>query len=353
MIVPAPRAAERSPARIGREFRRRVAAGLRILPSGSARSDPQGLLHAGYTPRHRIDLFDTTFYLTGVRQNEYIRFFVAYVTQGSRAWPRIFYKDVSLIWRSASHTARLGGHLWIGKGDTTTYYEGGAECLTSREETTDLPVELQSGLEEVLRTSERIPTDHRAPFLVLHHGPEGRIEPYRDFSGPRRRAQANASHLPNRGRRVARFTRRNDPTSLRFTRGYEPDFQRGVLEEDGLRSRLYGGRVRRFRILSTNREIQYLFMASPRHVWIIPPQATTTELSSFGLRLVDVVADDDLFVPGYEYHFVEDDGSLFSQIPKGFAGPPSPQDENRADASPWIDKLPVVRDFRRRVLGRS
>jgi hypothetical protein len=115
---------------------------------------------------------------------------------------------------------------------------------------------------------------------------------------------------------------------------------------------LLGGAVRRFRILSSNQEIQYLFMASPKHVWIIPPQATTTELSSFGLRLVDVIADDDLFVPGFEYHFILDDGSLHTQIPKGFAGAPSPDDPSRADASSWIDRLPVVKQFRRTVLRR-
>ena len=31
-------------------------------------------------------------------------------------------------------------------------------------------------------------------------------------------------------------------------------------------------------------------MAGPQQAWVIPPQATTTELSSFGLRTVDVIA---------------------------------------------------------------
>src|SRR5690606_27101180 len=107
--------------------------------------------------------------------------------------------------------------------------------------------------------------------------------------------------------------------------------------------------------LSHNRRIQYLFMAAPRHVWIIPPQATTTELSSYGVRTVDVVADDDLFVPGFEYHFLDDTRDppvLYSQIPAGWAGAGSPVDEARADASAWCDALPVVQAFRRQVLGR-
>ena len=90
------------------------------------------------------------------------------------------------------------------------------------------------------------------------------------------------------GRAVARFTRPHDPSSLRFAPGFEPDFARGVLEVAHSKSTLYGGKLRRVRILSRNRRIQYLFMAAPRQVWIVPPQATTTRLSSYGVRTVDV-----------------------------------------------------------------
>jgi hypothetical protein len=41
---------------------------------------------------------------------------------------------------------------------------------------------------------------------------------------------------------------------------------------------------------------------------------------------------------------------LYSQIPPGFAGPPCPLDDARADASPWLDRTPVVQEFRRKVL---
>ena len=93
---------------------------------------------------------------------------------------------------------------------------------------------------------------------------------------------------------------------------------------------LYGGRLERYRILSANRRIQYLFFSGPLQVWIIPPQATTTVLSSFGVRTVDVVVDDDLCCPGYEYHFLDDTvdpPEFYSQIPEGYAGdgrPPRP-----------------------------
>ena len=53
-------------------------------------------------------------------------------------------------------------------------------------------------------------------------------------------------------------------------------------------------------------------------------------------------------------HFVDEDGDppeLISQIPKGFAGPPSEVDASRCDASPWLDRVPVIRAFRRQVLG--
>ena len=80
------------------------------------------------------------------------------------------------------------------------------------------------------------------------------------------------------------------------------------------------------------------------------------ELSSYGVRTVDALVDDELCIPAYEYHFEEHPGepdSLHSQIPPGFAGDPNPFDPDRADASPWIDRLPLVREFRKKVLKRS
>jgi hypothetical protein len=128
-----------------------------------------------------------------------------------------------------------------------------------------------------------------------------------------------------------------------------------MLEVYAIGSRLYGGEIRKFRILSTNRTIQYQFVAAPRQVWIVPPQALTTELSSFGVRTIDVNADDDLFVPGYEYHFLDDSldpPELYSQIPAGFAGGISEVDPARADASPWNERLPVLQEFRK-AIGHS
>jgi hypothetical protein len=361
-IVPSATPAELSPAQVAREFRTLLDEGMRLRPAGEAKRDPESLLSRGYTPRYRLELFDTTFYLTNVRQNEDIRFFVAYVVQGGgagkrkTAHPRIFYKDLSLIWRAASHFIRSDTENWIGKGDVRAYMEDGEEIYSSAESTTDLPLEIQTALESLIRRGGRIRSDQQALALVLRRGPDDRIAPYADFSEPRRKAQSDPRNLINRNRPIARFTRQNDPSSLRFAVGFEPDFSaKGILELSHSSSKLYGGELQRYRILSRNRKVQYFFMAGPQQAWVIPPQATTTELSSFGLRTVDVIADDDLFVPGYEYHYLDenlDPPEVYSQIPKGYAGETSTLDAYRADASPWLERLPVVREFRSKVLKR-
>jgi hypothetical protein len=350
--------ADLSPRQVAREFRRLLDEGMRLRPAGTAKTRPRRLLAGTYAPRFRVELFDTVFYLSRLHQNEDLRFFVAYVVQASArggldAFPRIFYKDVSLVWRSASHCVRTEDENWIGKGEVRTVQQDGEPHEVSAEETTDLPLEIQDALEHFARQPGRIPHDERAITLVLRCGPSDRMDPYRDFLEPRRKARSDPRNLINGGESVAWFTRRNDPTSLRFEPGFEPDFGDGILETSASTSKLYHGAVERFRILSANRSIQYLFFAGLRHVWIIPPQATTTRLSSYGVRTIDVIADEHLCVPGYEYHFMDDSvepAELVSQIPEGHAGAPSEFDESRADASKWLDQLPVVQEFRRRVL---
>ena len=342
-----------TPRRVEREFTARLASGAQLTCDGSLRARPAKLLALGYRPRCRIDLFDTTYYLSAMRQNEDLRFSVGYVAltprSGERAQisARVFYKDVSLIWRAASHFARSERENWIGKGDVRLIRDGAYDVEVSDESTTDLPFEVQDAFELHNRAAKLVRYDVDAVARVLRRGPDDRICAYESFTGPRRRARANRRNLVNGGQLVARFDRAGDPASLRFARGFEPDFARGVLEQSELHSSLYGGTVRRFRILSRNRVIQYLFMASPRHVWIIPPQATTTELSSFGVRTIDVAVDGDLCVPGWEYHGAPDD---LDQIPSGFAGEAHPRDPSRSDASPWLERLPVIREFRRAVL---
>lgn len=346
-----------TPGQVAREFRQRLDAGMQLLPAGSAKKNPLQLLSAGYTPKHKLSLFGAGFYLTHLRIDENFRFFVAYVVlpaKPKRAYPRIFYKDSSLVWRSATHYIRSENENWIGKGETKWTREGDDLVLASAEETTNLPFEMQYALDLASRAGGKPRRDTRATDLVLRRAPDDRIEPYNDFSGPRKRARANRKDLVNRGKPIAVFRTHGDPTSLQFVRGFEPDFDRGRIDETVSKSRIYGGTIRKFRILSQNRAIQYQFVAAPRHVWIIPPQTTAPDLTSYGVRTIDVETDEDLCVPGYEYHFIdphEDPPKLFSQIPPGFAGPTSSVDPDRADASAWIEALPVIHEFRRAVLG--
>ena len=44
-----------------------------------------------------------------------------------------------------------------------------------------------------------------------------------NFRGARVKARADRGNLVHGGRSIARFTRKDDPTSLTFARGYEPD----------------------------------------------------------------------------------------------------------------------------------
>jgi hypothetical protein len=254
-IAPSPEPAPLEPADVRREFRARSDGGRKLRPAGEARHDPKRLLTPAYTPSYKLELFDAVFYLADVRQNDTIRFFVAYVVIGADGpgpagiYPRIFYKDGSLIWRSASHFISYGedaSTAWIGKGDVETVLSRDYESVVTLEHTTDLPLELQAPLEELSRRPQRIPRDDVALGLVLRQGPKGRIEAYRDFTEPRRRARANPRNRVNGGRRIARFTRRNDPSSLRFVAGFEPDFRSGVLEVSASGSRLYGGRISAF-----------------------------------------------------------------------------------------------------------
>jgi hypothetical protein len=348
-----------SPRAVRGQFDGLRAAGVALVVAGTARREPDTLLRRGYGPQYLLELFGTRYFLSAPRQNPDLRFFIAYVMPaGPRSrtlYARIFYKDVSLIWRSASHVVRSENENWVGKGDVTVVVEDGYETVTSAEETTDLPLELQTALETLNRRSTRVRTDHQALERVLRNGPDTRIRPYRDFSAPRAATVSNPRNRIHGGKRIAWFARKGDPHSLRFAPGYAPDFATGVLECSRSDSSLYGGDLRRYRIVSDNRQVQYMFFASRKQVWIIPPQATTTEIMSYGVRTVGVAVDDDLCVPGYEYHYLDDSVSppqMVSQIPAGYVGKLSSVDPSRADASPWLDELPVVKAFRKQVLRR-
>ena len=344
-IVPAPL----EPRAVLREFMALSDDGRGVVCVGAARRNPRRLLALGYVPRHKLELFGLTWYVCDVRQNEDVRFYVAYVRYRGQLFARLLYKDGSLLWRCASHFAKSSSENWIGKGDLKQVEEDGAVVTYTAEHTTDLPLEMQMAVESLTGRAARVVTDTAALALVVRRCPDSRLCAYQDFIAPRRRAAANPRNLVNGGRSIARFLRPNVPESLRFVAGYEPDFRSGLIDVTHSHSRLYEGAVARYRILSANGRVQYLFFAAPRLAWIGSPQPLTTELSSFGVRTVDVTVPDDLVVPAMEYHYREfDDPPVWmSQIPPGFAGPISPNDDYRADASAWLDRLPVIVEFRR------
>lgn len=343
---------------VAREFQAIMDGGTKFKIAGTAKANPELLLKSKLKPKHKIALFRTSYFFSDVLQVPELRFFVCYVVQQSTrgksfVYPRIVYKDLSLIWRSASHFTSEEEGIWVGKGDVREVVQDGEEMIVSDESTTDLPLEMQTSVEGLLSHSKRPAGGNGVLELVLRQSPPDRVEPYRDFIVPRQRARANPKNLVNRGKPVARFSRTNDPTSLKFTKGFEPDFENGILERSKSRSKLYGGQLLRFRILSTNQKVQYYFFAGKTHVWLAPPQALTTQLSSYGVRTIDVAADDDLSLPGYEYHHYEETENgpeLYSQIPLGYVGEFCPVDDAKADAGPWLDQLPVVVEFRKLVL---
>ena len=337
-----------------REFSSLLDDGYRLKFSSRISTDSEGMLKRlfakGLKPKHKIELFDTAFYFSNVRQMPELRFFVTFIVQGKVIYPRIIYKDLSLSWRTASHFTFLDEDIWIGKGDVRDEIIDGEEVEVSDESTTELPLEMQTAVEGLLASTKKPASGEGILELVLRMSPPDRIRPYQDFLAQRIKAQSNPKNLINKGRAVARFKKKNDPGSLHVTKGFEPDFKNGIVEHSQSMSKLYGGVLNRYRILSSNKKAQYYFIAGKTHVWMYPIQALTTELSSFGVRTIDVVADDDLFLPGYEYHHMEktENGmELYSQIPKGYAGEVCPVDEDKADASPWLNEISLIKQFRK------
>ncbi|NNC78134.1 MAG: hypothetical protein HKN77_09250 [Woeseiaceae bacterium] len=350
--------AGKSDRRVGKDFRRLLADGHTLRVHGQGKRDPMGLLSDGYTPKHEIELFGTRFFLCNLRDAHHLKVFPAFVMPKGvpghgkpQIHGRVFYKDSSLVWRSASHYINTPDEQWIGKGAIRWQNKKGARGWYSVEETTNLPFEMQAALDDASRRSPKSRRDERVLFLFLRNAPSDRVWPYYDFEAPRERAMRIAANRINNNKPIARFEKHDDPRSLKFVPGFEPDF-RSPIDESQSRSTMYGGDIRKIRIASRNRKIQYLFVQGPNHVWLISPQSFTTELSSYGLRTIDVVADEDLGIPGYEFFDNRGDGEVDDQIPAGFAGPVCPYDPDRADASPWNHRMPVVQAFRRSKVGR-
>jgi len=346
-------AEDKTSRQVGEQFRRLLDSGYGLRADGQAKADPGILLRIGYTPKYEIELFDTRFFLCNQRDADGLKVLPAYVLP-ARQWrrgkptiyARVFYKDSSLVWRSASHYINTPDERWLGKGAVRLREKGGTRDWFSAEETTNLPFEMQAALDDVSQRGPRKQNDHRILLQVLRNAPPDRVWPYQDFEAPRARAMSVRANRINNDRSIAWFTDDDDPRSLQIEPGFEPDFT-AVIDVSASRSSMYGGEIRKYRIASMNQQIQYLFVVGPHHVWLVNPQAFTVELSSYGLRTVDVVADEDLGIPGYEFFDNAGTGEIDGQIPPEFAGPACPVDPDRADASPWNERLPIVRAFRR------
>lgn len=341
-------------------FKQLLKEGYQLELKGQAKFQDPSYLIRTRPPKYIIDLFGVRFFLTDIRREAGFRFFVAYLVmpatakQAKRIYPRIFYKDSSLIWRSASHLIKTGNEHWIGKGDLKPVIENGIEVFYSAEETTNLPFEIDTALDEISRRAPSVKVDKKAIEMVLRNAPEDRTMPYADFTNPRLAAMSRSECAIYNNQQVAWFTRANDPGSLKFATGFEPDLKQGLIDSSQTYSKLYGGKINKYRIASINRQIQYLFIMGPKQVWIIPPQPLDNLLTSYGVRAVESDAAEELCLPGFEFHYLEfdeDPGSLYSQIPKGFVGHASEIDPDRSDASPWIEKMPVIKNFRKAIKG--
>lgn len=346
---------ERSRRQVARDFKARLASSYQLKIAGSAKKRSAGFLPKRYPAQLHLTAFGVHYWLSPIRRDNGFRFFVAYVLlpgsgkAGRTIYPRIFYKDSSLIWRSATHYIRSEHEHWVGKGDLKPVIENGREVWYTAEETTDLPFEIQGALETASRRFDHVPEDTKALGLVLRNAPDDRVYPYQDFSGPRERARRDPKLLINKGKAIAWFDDDSNPASLKFEAGFQPDFENGTVSAAYSRSRLFGGAIVKYRILSVNRRIQYLFIVAPSHVWIVPPQALSSDIMSYGVRTTDVEFDEKLCIPGFEYHYLDESVNppqMHSQIPPGFAGSPNPIDPGRADASPWNEKMPIIQEFR-------
>ena len=342
---------DKSPRTVARHFHALLSAGYELRADGRAKSDPAELLTRGYTPKYEIELFGTRFFLANLRNAHDLKVMPAFIVPAGQAGrgkkrihARVIYKDSSLVWRCASHYINTPDEQWVGKGAVKWMDRHGVRGWYSAEETTNLPYEIQAAMDEVSRRSPKSRNDPNVLFLILRNAPSDRVWPYRDFEAPREKAMSEPQNRINGNRRIAWFARPDDPRSLRIKKGFEPDF-RELIDSSTSRSTFYGGNIEKFRFASRNRQIQYLFVQGPNHVWLIHPQSLTTELSSYGLRTVDVNADDDISIPGYEFYDNEGSGEIDDQIPEGYAGGVCPYDPDRADASPWNHRLPIVRAF--------
>ncbi len=314
------------------------------------------LMNAGFQPHYKIVVNGVAYYVSEPYTPSHGRAsFVYYFyrknpkTGEEEIFTRSVYRSNSQnVLRVASH--RRPERRWIGKG--------------LGQATTTLPLELQSTFEKIYQTAlskgklekkeafyeilrakdSHMPADSFMKSMIAYE--RGEEAEQKDEKEPEE--QILIGKFNEHDRDQIEFIKgemifpRGIPETFGFTPGFEPDFENGVVETFETDNPVYGGKVTSYRIISKNKEAQYLFNVDMKgRVWIGDVQGTHSEITRFGVRKNTIYIPSDFLTPANEYE---------SEIPEGYKG--EWQHSDYWDASAYIDKLPVVQEFRDKVLNK-
>lgn len=255
---------------------------------------------------------------------------------GHELYVRAFYKSNShAIWKVDSHRvhikpsddkeldeARKG---WFGKG--------------INQESVTLPSEIQSSMNEIISAhygqnlAQNKKLNNSFYRVVLK---ESTRRPPKEFT-------RSMVYEPEISKRFAHFKKPNDPESLEIYAGYGPELDKPPLEKYSEYNEHYRGIVDSYVINSKNGALHYIFNVSKkRKVWISAVQSSSALLTRFGVKREKIKVPTGLMVQAQEY---------LDEIPKGFAG--KRVHSVYYDASAWVDKLPINKEFREKVLHNT
>ncbi|MDP3703201.1 MAG: cysteine peptidase family C39 domain-containing protein, partial [Candidatus Omnitrophota bacterium] len=311
-------------------FDKQIASGVPLRIYGDASFNE--LDKVGLGPKHQVQFGQDHFYISDAFIDAGGRTaFLAYLLHrdSTTGQPVIFvnayYKSNSQnVWRAASHHAGP----WIGKG----FGEAGQM----------LPMELQSTFEHIVASQRASQGVYEKPgrfFDVLGFDVQGPMVSM-VVGGPNRVVIAELNHAGQTNPALANH-------HINFRPGYEPDFHRGVVEHFQADNPVYS-KVTSYVILSANRQVQYLFnVDGAGRVWVGGVQGTSETLIRQGVRRdnLQYVVPEELLTPAFEY---------LKQMPTGYleARNVHPRNLQYADASAFLNKISVIQEFRRHVLGQ-
>ncbi|MCX5701739.1 MAG: methyltransferase domain-containing protein, partial [Candidatus Omnitrophica bacterium] len=338
--IPKPPSLVENKTEIGSEFSNLIPR-VSIQVDGRKVTSGADLLQNGFVPQYKISLNGMDYYLSKpyTSQRNGRPYFIGFLhrinpeTGVEEIFARTIYKSNSQnIWRIASSEGPGG---WIGKG-------------LEDEMTTNAPLEIQSSLEKLCLDNGK---------LEIKEGFYDDLEKRADFKSPEEFNHTILLHGEelNGGISIGSFAETGNPESYRFQNGFEPDFNNGVIEEFNTYSPIYGD-VESYRMLSNNKQVQFVFNVDRENrVWIGAVQSVTPRFTRFGVRAdrIDIGAMEmeniegvnrpvDILMPASEYD---------TQIPKGYIG--NHKADRYYDASPFIDKIPVIKEFRQKVLEKN